>query len=250
MNSFLESQSAEVISTFVKVIREEFEIPLTSISYNIQAIKRLMNVYNGQINENEPLKYKVECIEGKTNQMCRLLEQILDLARTELAEMKMKKNLAHTHDLISDVMNNTKKLSLKLSLHQDSLLTNEYCTIACDKDRLIQVFISVIANLNEMGGSSSNILLSTKVNGNFVQFLIKDESCLLSPNEMLQIFDKFTPLKFHSSERVGLGLALSKRIIEAHSGKIWLESAEDKGTIFFIELPRMGLEELKATLSS
>jgi K+-sensing histidine kinase KdpD len=233
------------ITLIMEVATREFKIPLTSVSFNIQSVKRILN---GEAqNSLELLKEKIESIEVTTNNMSMLLEHLLDLAKIQISEIQMRKHLTHTHDLLTDVLAKSKKPSDPQFVSIENLDSNEYCTIACDKDRMIQVFSSLIINLNSHDQSSGTVMMSTKSNGKFAQFKFFDQHCILNENYLSSIFDNFWYYKSKNLEKVGLGLALSKWIIEAHQGKIWIESNAEIGTAFYIELPKMDLADLKAT---
>ncbi|MBC7537937.1 MAG: HAMP domain-containing histidine kinase [Bacteriovorax sp.] len=241
-----QTDRAKEIAQLMEVVNQEFRIPLTSVAFNIQSIKRILN---GEVaNSSELLKQKIESIEAKANHMSRHLVQLLDLAKTQISEIQMRKNLIHTYDLLSEVIISSKKLIAPKLVQIGDVQSNEYCTIVCDKDRLIQVFSNIISNLININPTSQIVNLSTKTNENFAQFIIKDEGCILEINHLNTIFDKFCHTKTRNIEKVSMGLALSKWVIEDHNGKIWIESRANLGTAFFIELPKMDLNELKATL--
>jgi len=231
------------------VITHDFKIPLTSISFNLQAIKRI--VTGEFIPGDEELLKKLECIEIKTQQMARVLDHLIDLAQTQLSDIPLKKNLTHTHDLVYDAVQLANKKSGKDLVVLEGHQQNQYCTVACDKDRLVQVFSNVIHSLAELNPARTAIKLSTKIKGEVAQFFFKNENCAVDEAVVNTIFDKFCILNCEyqdKSTRASLGLALSKWIIEAHRGSIFIESKEKLGTIFTIELPKTELEQLKAAL--
>lgn len=237
------------INKIMDVINHDFKIPLTSISFNVQTIKRILS--GEQEHNEEMLMKKVECIEMKAEQMSRVLEHLIDLARAQFSEIPLKKNLTHTHDLVADAVNFAKSKSGSGLIEMENHQFNQYCTIACDKDRLIQVFSNVIHSLAELSPARSAIKLSTRIKGEVAQFLFRNESCSVDETFMKSVFEKFCVLSTVPGKsvcRASLGLALSKWIIEAHKGSIFIESKEKLGTIFTIELPKMELEQLKATL--
>jgi signal transduction histidine kinase len=126
------------IALIMEVATREFKIPLNSVSFNIQSVKRIVN---GEV-QNFPglLKEKIESIEETANHMSMLLEHLLDLAKIQISEIQMRKHLTHTHDLLADFLAKSKKPSDPQFVSIENLDSNEYCTIACDKDRMIQGF--------------------------------------------------------------------------------------------------------------
>jgi len=237
------------LDKIMDIITHDFKLPLTSISFNLQAIKRLLV---GEMNlSDEEIFKKIESIELKTQQMARVLDHLIDLAQTQFSEIPLKKNLTHTHDLVYDAVQLANNKSGTDLVTLEGHLQNEYCTVACDKDRLVQVFSNVIHSLAELNPARSAIKLSTKIKGEVAQFLFKNENCAVDESIINTIFDKFCILNCEYKDkaaRASLGLALSKWIIEAHKGNIFIESKEKLGTIFTIEIPKTELEQLKASL--
>lgn len=232
------------IAHIMEIVTQEFKLPLVAVSFNIQSIKRLLN--KGGENTAEQLRTKIETIEAKANHMSRLLEHIMDLAKTQISDIQMKKNLTNTHDLISEVITKSASIQGKKNIQVDSHNSKDFCTIVCDKDRLTQVFISLISCLMDLNSKSETIKISTKSDGHIAQFKISDETCTVDRKYLNSIFEKFWHTKNKNLEKVSLGLALTKTIIEAHCGKVWVESNKAFGMAFYIELPIMNLSELKA----
>lgn len=235
------------IAHIMEIVTQEFKLPLVAVSFNIQSIKRLLNKEDEDIAEQ--LRKKIETIELKANHMSRLLEQMMDLAKTQISGIQMKKNLTNTHDLISEIMTKSGSIKGVKSLQLDTHNSKDFCTISCDKDRLAQVFISLISCLMDLNSKSEIIKISTKSDVHIAQFKISDETCSVDKKFLNSIFEKIWHTKNKNLEKVSLGLALTKTIIEAHQGRVWVESNKTLGTAFFIELPIMNLSELKALRS-
>lgn len=230
---------ANEITKMMAVVNQEFRIPMTSILFNIQSLKRMIN--DEIENTSKLLENKIESIEAGANQISRLLEHVMDLAQTHVSEIQMRKNLIHTHDLLTTVITHSKKLTTSCFVQMEHGPTNQYCFIDGDKDRLTQALSNLIANLISFNSDHAIIKLSTITHQQNALFIIKNETCFLGPRDLTTIFDKISTIITPKVERVGLGLALSKWIIEAHEGKIWIESSTELGTAFFIELPKMNL---------
>lgn len=242
------------ITQIMELVTQDFKVPLTSVSFNLQSIKRLINIDSTSIpeqdggNPDELIKEKILLIETKINQMNGLLEHLLDMAKSQISDIQIKKNLTNTHDLLTNVIEKTKNIqasNFKIE-HQND---NDFCTIACDKDRIVQVFSSLIGNLIKLNAKAGTVKLMTKTIGKKAQFKISDESCTLERSRLNSLFELFWIGGNKSRDKINLGLALAKSIIEAHQGKIWIESKAGFGTAFFIELPKMDLADLKASIA-
>jgi len=92
-------------------------------------------------------------------------------------------------------------------------------------------------------GAGGEVIISIKRNGSNVEFSIKDTGIGIPKNQQTRVFSRFFRADNairKETEGTGLGLFITKNIIEAHGGKIWFESIENKGTTFFFSLPVIG----------
>lgn len=230
------ADAVKEITKMMAVINQDFKIPLTSVLFNLQSLKRILK--NEIENSSELLTKKIESIETNANQLSKFLENLLDLGQTHISEIHMRKNLTHTHDLLSDVAIASKKIFFPSIVEVEQVVPHDYCTINCDRDRIIQVFTNLIGKLLSFNPSSGTVKINTSVQRSHAHFIVKMEECLLDTSHLNTFFDEFLQIKINNIETKSMGLALSKWIIQAHEGNIWIESRADLGTAFFIELPR------------
>lgn len=232
-----EKDTIDEIRKISAAMSNEIQAPLKAISFNIQSLKRMLNApaeYSRDI-----IQRKIDSIESKANHINMFLENLLDLAKTMVFEIQLKKNIIHTHDLIADVIDNCEKEDLSASVQIDNSIPNDYCDIRGDKDRLQQIFSNIIYNLISLNPTIKTVKIATRANGERTQFIIKDEANILDPSFLNTILDKFKLIKIKNLESISLYHAVSKWLIEAQQGKIWVESRDGLGTAFFIEMPRV-----------
>lgn len=217
------------IAQVMEVVIQELKNPLTSIAFNIESMKRLLN---GE-DTIELLRQKLERVEARANQMSCFLEHFLDLGHCQLKGLDFKKNIINTHELLSDIIASLKKqtfISL-IDIQMDQEVVSEFCAVECDKERMIQVFLNVITHLVNEESSPKYIKLHTKINGMYAQFSIKTEGAPLE--------DRIVTGIHHS-----LGFLLSERILEAHQGRIWWEDQDICGMHLRIDLPKKNMSSL------
>lgn len=212
-----------------EVLNQELKIPLTSMAFNIQTLKRLFN--EGPHYSHQLIREKIETIESAALHMGQKIEHLLYLVNLQLTGQQIRMNLVHTHDLLSDFIAFSKKINSSYAVEIDASSENEYCTIGCDKDKLLHAFYHIVDTLMIAGKPIVCIKLSTKIIGKLASIKICSEY--------------FT----ENIDDLGFGLALSKTLIEGHKGTIKTESTRKTGTTFIVELPRMNLEDLKRSHS-
>jgi signal transduction histidine kinase len=112
--------------------------------------------------------------------------------------------------------------------------------VSIDQRRMEQVLLNLIDNAVKYGAESQVIQLSAWVAANEVVLAVQDEGIGIPPEHVDRIFQRFHRVDSKLTRMTGgsgLGLAISRGIVEAHGGRIWVESELGKGSIFFIALP-------------
>jgi len=120
------------------------------------------------------------------------------------------------------------------------LETEDKITVAADREKLLRVLSNLIVNAIKFSAAKSYVKIRMVSKGNKMELSVIDQGIGIPDDLKDKVFDSFTEAKRHGTageQPFGLGLSISKQIIEAHEGKIWFESEEYKGTIFYIELP-------------
>ena len=108
-----------------------------------------------------------------------------------------------------------------------------------DRDKLKQVFINLLSNAHKYNRTNGSIVISTAVEDNEILVSVEDTGIGIAENDIPNLFEKFyrVPGSDKISTGSGLGLSISKRIVEAHGGRINVKSKLGEGTIFTVHLP-------------
>ena len=180
----------------------------------------------------------LEMVLRSVNRLARLINDILDISRIDSARMRfsmqdvdVKPFIDHTVKTMAPLADNS-KVKIKTTFKGLPL------KLQFDPDRIQQVLINLISNAIDHSETKKLSIGSIKKGDNIV-FYVKDYGAGISTKELPHIFDKFYSGKerkmFHHG--TGLGLAICNGIMDAHKGKIWVESNLKKGTTFFFSLP-------------
>jgi signal transduction histidine kinase len=257
-NKKLES-SNELLKIHDKMQKEFLGIAAHELRTPIQPILGLSKIVKDKIKDKD-LKDLLGIVIKNTNRLKRLTEDILDVTRIEGNKLLLKKEPVCICDLLHSTIkefehsleNNNK--NIKFELYFKNIDLNSVNVVA-DRTRITQVISNLINNSimfmsKENGKEHENGLISiniekTKININKsnssdriinkVIISIKDNGKGIDPEIFPRLFTKFTSKSFQGT---GLGLYISKNIIEAHGGKIWAENNKDgKGATFYFTLP-------------
>ncbi|MBI5291136.1 MAG: HAMP domain-containing histidine kinase [Chloroflexi bacterium] len=222
-------------SDFVANISHELKTPLTSIQGFSQAI------LDGAATEPEAVRRAARIINDETERMRRLVEGLLDLARLDAGQAAV--NRAPT-DLAAILRSTAEKLSLRAAESRVTLRTaiGPLPTLVADGDRLAQVFTNLLDNALRHTPAGGTVTLAAHVNngaGGGVEITVTDTGTGIPAEDLPRIFERFYRVDKSraATKGYGLGLTISKEIVQAHKGVISAESVVNLGTKFTVRLP-------------
>jgi len=221
---------------FINIVMHEAKSPLTSI----MGYTDLLSSQNlGSITESQ--KEPLEIIKRQSKRILDMVNDLLNLARLESGKTKLEKKPTQLAEIAGHVVEEMRPSidSKKLALIQE--FSPDTPPIKMDEDKIAEVFTNLLSNAIKFSKEGGKIFLSVSYNEREVIFSIRDEGLGIDPIDFPHIFEKFYRASKESAERkgTGLGLALSKSIIEAHGGRMWVVSAGlGMGAVFSFALPR------------
>lgn len=207
----------------------EISTPLTNIYGYIQALQE------GVIKKKEVLKI----IERETKRLIKLSYETKSLALLESDSVQYQFEKTNINKIVSEVINIFKsKLSRKKIR---TILTEEYRDIylEIDKDKIKQALTNILNNAIEYSHNNTVINITLGIDSNFVSITVKDHGIGIAKADLKNIFERFYKVRTSNinKESTGIGLTISKKIIEVHSGEIEISSKLNKGTTVTIRLP-------------
>ena len=228
---------------FINVAAHELRTP-------IQPILGLSDILRLEIKDSKQLEY-LDVINRNARRLQRLTEDILDVTKIESQSLKLKKEQFNIHDIIEKIVEDYRKETKgKKKKKNDNYSTKilfqpkeDTIMVEADKGRIAQVISNLIDNSvkftkseeEEGGGGGKISITSEKNDSSQVTVSVKDTGIGIDPEMMPKLFSKFTSKSFSGT---GLGLYISKSIVEAHGGRIWAENnADGKGATFAFSLP-------------
>jgi signal transduction histidine kinase len=235
-----------------KMQKEFMNVAAHELKTPIQPILGVAEVLSCEIKDTEQLEL-LDIINRNAKRLKRLTEDILDVTKIESQTLQLRKELFCINELISSTVNDylhqfgkdsdNKEGNVKLLLYNGYTKKNDL--LFADKGRIAQVFDNILNNAIKFTDEGSiSVTISAegrkkKENVNDKQEVIvisvKDTGKGIDPEIMPRLFTKFSTKSFQGT---GLGLYISKSIIEAHGGKIWAQNnADGKGATFYFSLP-------------
>lgn len=233
VNMQIEAASAAK-SQFLANMSHEFRTPLNAI---IGFTEVLQDQIPGTLNADQ-LEYLGD-IHNAGQLLLRLINDVLDLAKVEAGRMELFYEIFPIAQTVRETVTalrgaaEKKGLAIKVSLPPDLGL------ITADQIRFKQILFNLLSNavkFTDRGG----VVVSGSIEGDRLHVAVADTGIGMRPEDMGRIFVEFSQVDASHARRyegTGLGLALTKRLVEAHGGRIWLDSQFGEGSTFHISLP-------------
>jgi len=176
-------------------------------------------------------------IQRFTARMNRLIGDLLDVVSLEAGQLAVSPRPRDAVQLVRDVMEtfqpefSAKGLTLSSEVAAGTLLAT------FDHERIVQVLANLFSNALKFTEAGGHVSLLVAPHGEKVRFSVSDTGIGVPPDALQTIFDRFRQVKARDRRGLGLGLYISRCIIEAHGGQIWAERREGPGTTFHFTLP-------------
>ena len=235
--------SDQLKDELVQNVSHELRTPLTFVKGYVDL---LMDGEMGLMNAEQQSALTI--ISDKTNDITRIIDDIITLQKINSGNLKLEKT--SMRDFLETAVASHQMIAAQKGLHIKYILPPVEGMVIIDRGRINQVLDNLIGNAMKFSPDGGTIRLLMQEKDDFVQVAVTDEGIGISPDKHKRIFDRFYQIDGSASRRfggTGIGLAIVKRIMDAHQGRIWVESEIQQGSSFTFELPK-AREESPATL--
>jgi signal transduction histidine kinase len=224
-------------SDFISLVSHELRTPLTSIlgfsSYMLTG--RLGVVADTQ-------KTALESIHRQAKRLSAIISDFLDVSRIESGKIEMKKEPVQIKSIASRVVEDLRPQASEKQIAVNARVEEGSLPLVAlgDEQRIAQVFTNLVGNALKFTEPQGAIDVSLARKNGEVVCQVRDTGCGIPPDELDRVFDRFYQVEkvvTRKSGGTGLGLAIVKNIIEAHGGRIWIESRLGEGTQVSFTLP-------------
>jgi len=229
-----EREQEEQRSTFISVISHELQTPIAIIKGYASTLARADAVF-----DEEALRSRLSAIEEEADRLNKLVGNLLYASRIQAGGLQMDiapLDLAH---LIETVVHRLQIKSPEVKVELN--LPPNLPTVMADRDRIEEVLQNLLDNAIKYSPDRRELTLSCRSTGDEVIVSVSDVGMGISLREQEQIFERFQRAggsMTSSTQGAGLGLYISRAIVEAHGGRIWVQSTLHQGSTFSFSLPR------------
>jgi signal transduction histidine kinase len=221
---------------FISMVSHELRTPLMAMK---GAADNLIDGIMGELKP--PQKDSLSIVERNIDRLGRLISDLLDISRIEAGKIQLSKHPVDLGFIINDTLRLFQPITKERSLELTASFTAELPSVDADADKIAQVITNLVGNAVKFTPDGGRISVVTSRLPDSIRVDIIDTGLGIPRQDLERIFDKFYQVTRRDGQEVpkgtGLGLPISKGIIEKHGGKIWAESELGKGSKFSFTLP-------------
>lgn len=215
------------------VVAHDLRNPLNLIQMTVELIR----------DEDLPVERRKEMLDiglRAAKQMSRLIEDLLDHVRLQAGRLSLDVEDVSVHTIIQDAEETFRPLAARRHV-QFEANGQDGVSVRADRTRVSQIVGNLIGNAIKFTPEKGMVKLLATPDDKQVVFQVVDDGPGIAADNISHLFDNFWQARKSDKRGVGLGLAIAKELVEAHGGRIWVESSADRGSTFSFSLPAASL---------
>lgn len=225
---------------FISLITHDLKSPLTNIIVYTELLK-------DKTLDEEDAEF-VGSISRNGKKLLEMVEQYLDLSKMEAGMLELKTSRFDTIDLINEAVGDIQVQAAEKAITIDKELPLEAVEIVADRERLSRVLTNLLSNAIKYSPNGAKVTVSARETAEgperFLEIKVSDTGYGIDPKELPHVFERYYRSSSTSGARgTGLGLAVVKSLVDAHKGRVSVESILKEGTIFTVTLPLKGISQ-------
>ena len=238
-------QSERLKSALLDAVTHDFRTPLTSIKASATAM--LDDIYGTERDRTEPgldkeaRKEMLQVIDEEADRLDRFVESLTKLARIDAGDMRLQLQPASVDEIVNNAL---KRAEPRTRTHRMEVWIDDLPPVTVDEHAVSEAIYTLIDNAAKYSPAESPIIVRAKQAKDAIQISVEDRGPGIRADVRDRVFEKFFRAMRDgdvSNRRVpgsGMGLAITRGIVEAHHGRVWVEDAEGgNGAKFVVELP-------------
>lgn len=220
---------------FLAIASHEIKTPVTSIKAFVQLLDERLKDYP----DKSVINY-INSVNTQLERLTRLVNELLDLSKMGRGSLPLEPTKFKVSPFLQELVD-----SLQPSLNSHRVMIRGKVSnraVYWDKERISQVLVNLLTNAVKYSPDAGKILLSVKETDDKIRVGVKDYGIGIPKEYQVKIFDRFFRAVKDEGETyagLGLGLYITAQLVRQHKGRIWVKSTPKKGSVFFVELPRI-----------
>lgn len=232
-----EMRLAQAKSTFVSNVSHELKTPLALIRLFAETLEL------GRVKSSEKAQEYYRIINNESRRLTQLINNILDFSKIEAGRKEYEFVESDIAEVVEEVIRSYEYQIINSGFELNAYIERDLPPVSIDRDAISQAVLNLVNNAVKYSDEHKEIIVQVRSQDRFVAIEVADKGIGIPRSEQEKIFEKFYRVStglVHNTKGSGLGLALVKHIVEAHDGKIVVESTPGKGSRFTMLIPVNG----------
>ncbi len=220
---------------FLSIASHELKTPMTSLKLQVQTRKKLIERGDNSVFEPERVTSLIEITDRQVNRISRLVDDMLDISRIVNGKLSLNLEDVELRHLIMEVYRNLSH-DFETAGCVVSFTMTEEVHVRCDRYRMEQVITNLLSNALKYG-CNNPVIVKLNIEKDLAVVTVKDNGMGIAEDNHDRIFDRFERATGGTISGLGLGLYITKEILEMHKGEITVVSSVGKGSTFTCKIP-------------
>jgi signal transduction histidine kinase len=220
------------LEDLLHAVSHDLRNPLTAVQGQAQLVMRLLE----KAGQQDQLKRSVDVIFTSSQRMNTMIQELIEIARVESRQLSPNQKRLDLPAFVADLQ---QRLAMVLDTGRiRGEIPKDLPPVSADPDHLERVLTNLLSNALKYSEAGTEVLATARLLGREVVVSVADRGEGIAPEEIPQLFERYyRRMGTRRTEGLGLGLFITRRLVEAQGGRIWVESELGKGSTFSFTLP-------------
>jgi signal transduction histidine kinase len=223
-------EALDLRDEFLAIVSHDLRNPLSAIALNTQLLERLVSTSDPRLSRIS------RSLASSIAQMQRIISDLLDLAAIDAGKLSVQLQPGDVRSSIEEAVEASRPIAVEKSIALDAVIGSDPLLARFDPGRIAQVLENLIHNALKFTSAGGRISVEGRRTDDAVEISVRDTGTGLQPEEITVIFDRFRQVEKRGRRALGLGLYISRSIVESHGGRIRAQSVPGKGSTFWFTL--------------
>ncbi|HEU0031419.1 MAG TPA: ATP-binding protein [Kofleriaceae bacterium] len=214
------------------IVAHDVRAPLNAMALATKTLER-----QAAVMEHPRARHAVEMLATSLQRANRLICDLLDVSRIEGGALSIQRQAIEVSPVIREALSGQELVAAEAGVELAQAVVGDVPAVCGDRHRVLQVLDNLVGNALKFTPVGGRVTITARVRGDDVVFSVSDTGVGIPAESVRHIFDRFWQAERARRDGAGLGLTISKGIVEAHGGTIWVESTPGQGSTFSFTLP-------------